>query len=251
MRTDWLLELGHSRLKLARREDAGHADVESMPLERFDEWLSGQGWTIAQAHARGDRFWLASVPLPEVTAQVTGILARAGLEWHLVTTGSAALPVAASYPGMGVDRWLAVQPVWTALRAPFCLVDCGTATTIDLVDGRGVHLGGWIMPGLDAARDGLLARAPGLRRAPPERSALPLPARDTAQGLEDGLLLQQAGGIARACRYASGAPGLDREPALVLTGGAAAPLQSLLQGARVEPDLVLRGLTMAVDSVSR
>ena len=244
-RTDWLLELGHSRLKLARRAAEGVSHIESFPLERFGDWLAGR--TLDPA----DRFWLSSVPLPEVTARVTDRLERDGRRWTAVTTGSATLPVAASYPGMGVDRWLALQPAWTALRVPFCLVDCGTATTIDLVDAQGLHRGGWIMPGLEAARDGLLARAPGLRRTSPERSALPLPAQDTAQGIEDGLLLQQAGGIAQAFRVAANAPGLGRKPALVMTGGAAAPLQSLLEGARVEPDLVLRGLAMAVESLCR
>lgn len=243
-RTDWLLELGHSRLKLARRAGEGVADIESIPLERFGEWLAGRTPDPA------DRFWLSSVPLPSVTARVTEQLERDGRRWTAITTGSARLAVAASYPGMGVDRWLAIQPVWNALRAPFCLVDCGTATTIDLVDARGLHRGGWIMPGLEAAREGLLARAPGLRRPPPERSALPLPARDTAQGIEDGLLLQQAGGIAQAYRIATDAPGLGRKSALVMTGGAAAPLQSWIDGARLEPDLVLRGLAMAVESLS-
>jgi len=244
VRTDWLLELGHSRLKLARRAGEGLAAGESIRLEDFG------GWLAEQAPAAADHFWLSSVPLPQVTERVTDELARAGFEWTTVTTGSTALPVAASYPGTGVDRWLAMQPVWTALRAPFCLVDCGTATTIDLVDGLGVHRGGWIMPGLDAAREGLLARAPGLRREPHAHSALPLPACDTAQGIEDGLLLQQAGGIAQAYRLAARVPDLGGEPALVMTGGAAGPLQSLLEGARVEPDLVLRGLAMAAESLS-
>lgn len=244
MSTDWLLELGHSRLKLARRSRDELAGVESMPVARFGDWLASQG------AAPTDRFWLSSVPPPPITARVTDALARAGHAWTLVTLGSAALPVAASYPGMGVDRWLAIQPVWTRLRAPFCLVDCGTATTIDIVDDRGVHRGGWIMPGLNAARDGLLARAPQLRRAPPERSVLPMPAHDTAQGMADGLLLQQAGGIARACRMAAAVPDLNADPALILTGGAAAPLQSLIDGARLEPDLVLHGLAMAVDSLT-
>lgn len=244
MGVDWLLELGHSRLKLARRTEHGPAGVQSFPLERFGDWLE------ARSPASIDRFWLSSVPLPAVTASVTDLLARGGLECTVITTGSAALPVAASYPGMGVDRWLAIQPVWRALRSSFCLVDCGTATTVDLVDARGMHRGGWIMPGLEAARDGLLARAPGLRRKPPAHGALPLPARDTAEGIEDGLLLQQAGGIAQACRVAARLPDLGGPPALVMTGGAVAPLQSMLEGARVEPDLVLRGLAMAADALS-
>lgn len=244
MPTEWLLEMGHSRLKLCRRQIDSPGAVESVDLERFPDWLAGV------RPGPEDRFWIAAVPLPQVKARVTAEIERAGPAWTEVTTGSAALPVAASYPGMGVDRWLAIQPVWTRLRAAFCLADCGTATTVDLIDARGIHLGGWIMPGADAAREGLLARAPGLRRSLPTGDFTPGPARDTAEAIEHGLLLQQAGGIALAHRIAAGLPEFGEKPPLVLTGGGAGPLQSLLEGARVEPDLVLHGLAMAADSLS-
>lgn len=242
MPNDWLLELGHSRLKLGRRINGGLTAVEAMGLEQFGAWL------VAQRPGPDDRFWLAAVPAQEVTARVTDELARAGLACTAVTTGSVALPVAASYPGMGVDRWLALQPLWVRLRGAFCMVDCGTATTIDLVDAQGVHVGGWIMPGLDAARGGLLMRAPGLRRPSIEAETRLDPARDTAVAIERGLLLQQAGAVALARRTAADLPEFDPTAPLVLTGGAAAPLRSFLAGARFEPDLVLQGLAMAAES---
>ncbi|MEX0916263.1 MAG: type III pantothenate kinase [Wenzhouxiangellaceae bacterium] len=245
MPNDWLLELGHSRLKLGRRINGGLTAaeaVEAMELEQFGAWLA------AQRPGPHDRFWLAAVPAPEVTAGVTDELARAGLAWTAVTTGSVALPVAASYPGMGVDRWLALQPLWARLRSSFCMVDCGTATTIDLVGAKGVHVGGWIMPGVDAARGGLLMRAPGLRRPSIDPETQLGPARDTAVAIERGLLLQQVGAIALARRAAADLPEFNRTAPLVLTGGAAARLQSFLDEARVEPDLVLQGLAMAVES---
>lgn len=248
MPDDWLLELGHTRLKLARRVDGGLSSIQAIELDRFGRWLAGQ------RPGPCDRFWLAAVPMPEVTARVSGELVRAGLEWTGVSTNSAALPVAASYAGMGVDRWLALQPAWERMRSAFCLVDCGTATTVDLVDACGVHLGGWIMPGMEAARQGLLTRAPGLRRPAADSVAGPGPARDTAEAIESGLLLQQAGGIVQAYTLATGVPEFAPASPLLLTGGAAGPLQSLLQGrglsVRIEPDLVLQGLAMAVESMS-
>ncbi|MFO7764549.1 MAG: type III pantothenate kinase [Wenzhouxiangellaceae bacterium] len=248
MPDDWLLELGHTRLKLARRVDGGLSGIEAIELDRFGQWLA------ARRPGRGDRFWLAAVPMPDVTARVSGELVRAGLDWTSVSTDSASLPVAASYPGMGVDRWLALQPAWARVRSALCLVDCGTATTVDLVGACGRHLGGWIMPGMEAARQGLLTRAPGLRRPAVGSPAVPGPARDTAEAVESGLLLQQAGGIVQAYTLATGLPEFAPAPPVLLTGGAAAPLQSLLEGrglsVRVEPDLVLQGLAMAVESMS-
>jgi type III pantothenate kinase len=90
----------------------------------------------------------------------------------------------------------------------------------------------------------LLARAPVLRRDPgPVESVLP--ARETAEALERGLLLQQVGAVERALAEARPALG-DASPSLLLTGGAAGSLESWLAGAKLEPDLVLEGLAMAV-----
>ena len=249
MPNDWLLELGHTRLKLGRRLHGGVTGIEAIELDGFERWIAGQ------QPASGDRFWLAAVPMPEVTVRVTAELDRAGLRWTSVSTGTPALPVAASYPGMGVDRWLALQPAWARLSSAFCLADCGTATTVDLVDALGVHKGGWIMPGMDAARLGLLARAPGLRRAVPPTEICPgAPARDTAEAIESGLLQQQVGGIVQAYAAAIGLHDFAQSPPLVLTGGGAARLESGLEArgipVRAEPDAVLQGLAMAVECLS-
>jgi len=245
---DWLLELGHSRLKLGLRLEDGVGEIEAIELDRFGSWLAGK------QPAAQDRFWLAAVPMPEVTAQATAELDRAGLWWTSLSTRSATLPIAPSYPGMGVDRWLALQPAWEGLCCAFCLVDCGTATTVDLVDAHGVHRGGWIMPGMDAARHGLLVRAPGLRRPVTDQLAAPGPARDTAEAIESGLLQQQVGGIVQAYAVATGLADFAQSPPLVLTGGAAAPLKTGLEArgipVRAEPELVLQGLAMAVECLS-
>lgn len=52
-------------------------------------------------------------------------------------------------PGrLGIDRWLAVIAAFHAAKGACCVVDCGTAITVDLVDGRGMHEGGFILPGI-------------------------------------------------------------------------------------------------------
>lgn len=237
---DWLLELGHTRLKITRRlPDGGLDDVAAMVPSDFVEWLS------ASLERAGARFWLAAVPDEDGARVITTPLESAGARWTRIATGRPELPVAPSYAGLGVDRWLAVQPLWRKLRRAFCLVDCGSALTIDLVDEYGRHRGGWIAPGIETARRGLLAVAPVLRRDPPAEPARLAPATDTALAIENGLLLQQAGAIRLALEQAARLDGLGPAPELVLTGGAAGPLQFALDSARVEPDLVLKGLAIA------
>jgi len=53
---------------------------------------------------------------------------------------------------LGVDRWLAMIAGFNHKKKnpgeSVCIIDCGTAVTLDVVDSKGCHLGGVIMPGL-------------------------------------------------------------------------------------------------------
>jgi type III pantothenate kinase len=235
---DWLLELGHSRLKLARRVGGEVRRIEVVPVAAFQRWLAATAPT-----GSADRFWLAAVPLDDVVAAVTEALEQRRLDWRRITTGRPALEVAPGYPGLGVDRWLALQPPCRRFDGAFCVIDAGTATTIDLVDEQRRHRGGWIVPGRIASRDGLLARAPGLRREAGDADSL-APALSTDAAIERGLLLQQVGAVERALIEARALAG-GSVPSVVLTGGDAPSLQSFLDGAVFESDLVLQGLSMA------
>ena len=48
---------------------------------------------------------------------------------------------------LGVDRWLAVLAGFKSAQGNVCIIDCGTATTVDVVQENGMHLGGFIIPG--------------------------------------------------------------------------------------------------------
>lgn len=261
MRADWLLDLGHTRLKLARRRSDGGLDsAAALAVAGFEAWLDARPEPRA-----ADRFWCAAVPAEAALRPIRSALEARGLALRQIVTGAVDLPVAPSYPGLGVDRWLAVQPVWQRLGAAFCVVDCGSAITLDLVDCHGRHRGGWIAPGPATARAGLLARAPGLERtspAPDLALAELGPATDTALAIERGLWLQQAGLVWLGLAQARALPGCEAAVA-VLTGGDALRLHSALQAVKggpggfgrnaplgpVEPDLVLQGLAMAVEGL--
>lgn len=240
MPDDWLLELGHTRLKAARRDDGGGvSDVEIIE--------PGPGIEAFVARLQtGSTCWLAAVPGPERVDPIIAALDAGGAMVRRIATGAVALDIAPAYAGLGVDRWLALQPVWRDLGRAFCVVDFGSATTIDLVDDRGVHRGGWILPGRQSARAGLIQRAPGLDRPDSGEQHAERPACDTAGAIAAGLDLQQIGAV-RAARHAGArALAVDALP-LVLTGGDAARYCGDLQPARHAPALVLEGLALAAE----
>ncbi len=145
---------------------------------------------------------------------------------------------------LGVDRWLACVAAFQRCGRAVCVIDGGTALTVDGVDGDGHFLGGYIAPGMC-----LLASAlSGATRLPamdigngPPRAA---PGRNTADARAAG-----AWGMALGlCQRALDALRQQAGPlAVCATGGHGAILLTQLRcGPDVEteyiPDLVLDGL---------
>lgn len=239
MGTDWLIDAGHTRIKWARLDKSGElADPASCLIEdlaALESILAGapRGRIIASLQTR-----------EEPARRIVELARRRGHRLQALTAGSPALPVAPAYSGLGSDRWLALQAAWTRSREAVCVIDCGTALTVDVVDDDGIHLGGWIMAGLDTARQALLARADRLPRD--EAKAIPpeIPATTTPGAIEAGSRLQMAGAIERVT--AAAADRLGKNPVVWLTGGDAAAIMPLIRiDARMDENLVMHGLAMA------
>jgi type III pantothenate kinase len=148
---------------------------------------------------------------------------------------------------LGADRWVATIGGYAhpARRArAVCVVDVGTAMTIDLVDATGRHRGGAIIPGPALMVESLLRETGGIRRraagrAP--RGARSLFARSTREALQAGARHAVAAAIDRARLEARAVTGAA--PLLLLTGGAAGEVRPYVVAVHtVIPDLVLRGL---------
>ena len=146
---------------------------------------------------------------------------------------------------LGVDRFVAAIGAHHLARGKaVCVVGVGTAMTIDLVDAKGGHRGGAIIPAPTLMVDSLLNNTDGIRRRAQggARGGSSLFGRSTRAAIMQGsryaaaALIDRAVGEARAL-----VPG--RAPLVMLTGGGAASIQPLVQSTCVSvPDLVLRGL---------
>lgn len=191
---------------------------------------------------RFERAWIASVAPETVAAPLIGAFFEIADHLEHVSTDHPGGSVAAAYQGMGVDRWLALQAAWSESRQACVIADCGSALTLDLLDGRGVHRGGWIAAGLPGTRAGLAELAPGLPGFEPDSAAgADRPAEATATQIARGLILQQAATVERAWRACCRA--LNAALPLLLTGGDAVEVQSVLEvPSRRDDALVLKGL---------
>lgn len=94
------------------------------------------------------------------------VLVLWGIESQFAKTQKeyAGLQIAYDDPArLGVDRWLAMLAAWHDARQAICVVDCGSAITIDRVDASGRHLGGYIVPGLTMQVKALLSSTGQIR----------------------------------------------------------------------------------------
>jgi type III pantothenate kinase len=142
---------------------------------------------------------------------------------------------------LGADRWLGALAAHRAHGAAVT-IDCGSATTLNLIDADGTFRGGAIAPGLRAMAVGMAQRTPHLP-APVDAEAGEMPPRSSTAAVSAGVVLGWCGAIERLAADLQRAAAMPT--ALVLTGGEAG---IYLQHGRLRPvhvpDLVHQGLRL-------
>lgn len=233
--SDWLFDLGNTRLKFAPRLPDGRV-----------------GEVRAVAHDSGGR-WLAGLPTGAVAcvasvadaarrdALLDALRARFGVV-HVAVTRARLGRLRIAYPDparLGVDRFLALLAASEdQAAAATLLVGVGTALTVDLLDAAGRHRGGRIAPSPALMREALHQRAPALPLAGGQYTEF---ADDTASALASGCDGAALALIERSLVQAS--EGLGTLPRLWVHGGGAPALRARLPVHAWVPELVLRGLS--------
>ncbi len=236
--SDWLFDLGNTRLKHAplAQDAAGPGETVAVP---HDGAMFADGW-LAALPPRIDIAWVASVGPPALRTRLLQALAPRALRVVQATVQREMGGVHIAYPEparLGIDRALAL--VAAHARAPgwSLVVGVGTALTVDVVDGDGRHRGGRIAPSPDLMREALHARAPHLPRIGGDYVEFGI---DTDAALASGCLGAALGLVERSLREATAMAGTV--PRTWLHGGGAAALLPHLVAATHAPLLVIEGL---------
>lgn len=141
---------------------------------------------------------------------------------------------------MGVDRWLAMIGAFRTFGGPLTVLDAGTAITIDHVDVRGVHQGGYILPGVTMMGASLGAGTSGVR-ADPVAAGATVPGTSTSGCVHHGIAWLFEAMVVRAGEY------WRHKGLLIMTGGDAHQLSECRDIAVIrEPDLVFLGMDTVV-----
>lgn len=237
-----LIDIGNTRLKWRwlRQGQLLPGGAESLPAEGSEPILFSKLWGHEAAPGR------------VLVSNVAGESIRRALsEWSIAALGRPAEFVVAGVEqggvvngyrepaALGVDRWCGLVGARTLVGSPLCVVSCGTAITMDLLDAEGRHAGGVIGPGLATMIQSLTGATRGIRiEAAPESFSAPL-GRSTVECVRAGVLAAASGMVESTLeRTAFPSTGV-----VFVTGGDAGLVASVLKRpVRIEHELVFMGL---------
>lgn len=146
---------------------------------------------------------------------------------------------------VGADRIAgAIAATQRSPSTDVIVVDCGTATTFDVVTSAGDYLGGVILPGIGVSAETLASRTAKLPRVEIARPESVL-GRTTAESIQSGLYHGHTGAIRHIVEGLSREAFGGRRPHVVGTGGFARMLEEEKLFDEIVPELVLLGLRHA------
>jgi type III pantothenate kinase len=234
-----LLDIGNTNAKYVFYQDGQMSDVTCLPITSLSV-------NYCQQQFRN----CAHILLADVSAVATSILIEFATKYskglQIIQSESAKFGVTCGYANaqqLGVDRWLTMLAAKFRFPKQNCLiVDSGTATTIDLLDGKGTHHGGWIMPGLDMMSNAFSTVTAKVVVNTQQISELEF-GHDTASNVNQGVVVATIGAIEQAITLAvKMGIAIDK---IVLTGGKSEQLAKLLApSCAVIDTLIFDGLAL-------
>jgi type III pantothenate kinase len=147
---------------------------------------------------------------------------------------------------VGADRIVNAIAAREAFGSPIIVIDCGTATTFDIVSPEGHYAGGLIMPGTEIALAALHERAAKLPEVSFARIDV-LIGRDTATSMQAGSYWGAVESISGIIRRIRALPGYGEVTAIATGGLAAALAPDIPELHRVLPHLTLEGLRLLAE----
>ena len=149
------------------------------------------------------------------------------------------------YSKLGVDRWMTIVAAWhryQRYQEAICIVDCGTAMTIDGISKSGQHLGGLIIPGYTMMQEVLANNTSDIntvRKTSPSFNF----SNSTEQAVNSGCCLAMLAIIDRVVTSMKNDG--DGQVRCIITGGnAELVIEDLADEFEYDPNLVLHGLAV-------
>lgn len=237
-----LVDIGNTRIKWGMTATGHILTGPSFPADQLQHQRLADVWKNISRPVRLAMSCVSTAAIAEIVRS-TALEFWPDIEIIQVNSQAQGFGVSNAYlhpEKLGVDRWLSLVAVRNQYQQPACIVDCGTAITVDLIDDKGRHQGGMICPGLTLMKKSLSEGTERLK-FDQERHHMG-PAICTEAAIYSGTLTAAVGLIEHVFSEQ------PKNSILILTGGDAQLVaEQLVDKVIVDADLVLRGLAIVLD----
>jgi type III pantothenate kinase len=238
-----LIDFGNSRCKWAILDDKGLHEAHAYTYESNDSLDRAREVidqialdSIQEIHAvsvLGDDFGNA------FCTQVKNLV-DIDAKFHVSQVKNFGVTLAYADPlSYGADRYAAVIAAHSKTSGATIVIDCGTATTIDVIDDSGKHLGGLIVPGIELMCTALANKASGIK-APAQSNSMQLFNDNTADAVYSGSALVLSYGVHGIIDEMIAM--VNQEVTVFVTGGESKTIGLTGNEYVDSPNLVLEGL---------
>ncbi|MEN8207751.1 MAG: type III pantothenate kinase [Candidatus Fermentibacteria bacterium] len=239
-----VLDIGNTRTSAGVFVD-GRLDIQWRITTRH--WTADDLWVILRSLLKADNCELPdALAYACVVPQVRHALQNLSRRYIKadpveVTVETAGITIDYDYPHeLGADRLANAAAVLSLGSTPSIVVDFGTATTFDVIDIKGIYLGGAIAPGVGTAAGELFKKAEKLNPVDLEFPASPL-GKSTAEAVCSGVLLGAVGATDLIIDELTKV--IEGEPEIWATGGWGPGIADKCRNPmRICPELTLAGI---------
>lgn len=236
-----LVDIGNTRVKWCQwyGSDCHHHG------EAVSETLLDNEWAVAFTNIdKPDRVIACCVGKAHILLSLEKwVKQNWDIEVDVITTSATACGVHNGYvipTQLGVDRWAAMVAAYVACKRGVCVVDCGTAVTVDVIEPSGRHLGGLILPGKRLMKSALVGNT-ALIDSSYAVSSKGYLGDETSSCIDFAAYQATVGMIERVVTHYNAV--FQGALCCYLTGGDAMDYMTGLRGDwHHEPDLVLKGI---------
>jgi type III pantothenate kinase len=217
-----LVDIGNTRTKYTFEKEGELSIIQTECNERINkQWLESIAASVKV-------IIVASVSEAYLVDLFSKYAEQRAIKFLKVKSEAERFGVTSSYqqPGsLGIDRWLTLLAANIVYENKNVLiVDAGTATTIDLLNNKGIHLGGWILPGIDILFNSLLFNTSQIIATQADKIDISF-GKSTSDGVNNACWAATLGFVEQSIKQANKQISLDN---IVLTGGNAQKLGALL-----------------------
>ena len=152
-----LIDIGNSRTKFVELKEGQFSKTTQLSNQTFNTDYFDDNFSCAS------KVVLANVAHANLTKQLKNWCDENTIAFTQVHSELQKNALTSAYQEpttLGIDRWLALLGATRLYpKQNVLIIDAGTATTVDFVDNLGQHQGGWILAGIQALFDSILANS--------------------------------------------------------------------------------------------